>query len=308
MILDCIKEGFVVAHKNLMLVLIRIAATVINLISIFFFLGIPLLVAIAYMGIDMAHARDLLPFLMENPFEFVSKYIGLVFLVGASIMFYLTAASMILLYVMGGTLGVVRNSAINEQYRFSFSSFFSEANQNFFRLMLLLSALLLGLMVLLIAFLTIGGFSAFVITSLAGSGSMLHTFISSFITVSTIIVLSLIFLVCFIVSAYSAVAAVAERQSVMSSIKKSTDLLRERPGSIVLCVVLFAGSAVLNIVIFGVKMPLGVIPVLGPMMSIAVSLLGAVFYSYAAVVIWASLTVYFLRSTDEPVHAADYEI
>jgi ABC-type arginine transport system permease subunit len=163
-------------------------------------------------------------------------------------------------------------------------------------------------MILLIAFLTVGGMIAFVVNFLAGSGTMLNTFISSFITVSTIIVLSMIFLVCFIVSVYSAIAAVAERQSVMSSIKKSTGLLRKSPGAILLCIVLFAGAVALNAVIFGAKMPLGVIPVLGPMLSIAVSLLGAVFHSYAAVVIWASMTVYFLRSTDYPVHTADYEI
>jgi hypothetical protein len=308
MILDCIKEGFIIANKNLMLVLIRIAATVINLISIFIFFGIPLIAAVAYLGLDMTHARDLLPFLMDNPFEFASRYIGLIFLIGASFMFYLTAASMMFLYVMGGTLGVVRNSAVNAQYKFSFSSFFRESNQKFFRLVLLLSALLLGLTVLLIAILSVSGISAFVLKSFAGSGTMLNTFISSFIMVSTIIVLSMILLACFIVSVYSAIAAVAERQSVIISIKKSAGLLRKSPGAMLLCIVLFAGAVVLNAVIFGVKMPLGVIPVLGPMISIAVSLLGVVFHSYAAVVIWASMTVYFLRSTDDPVHAADYEI
>jgi hypothetical protein len=245
---------------------------------------------------------------MDNPFEFASRYIGLIFLIGASFMFYLTAASMMFLYVMGGTLGVVRNSAVNAQYKFSFSSFFRESNQKFFRLVLLLSALLLGLTVLLIAILSVSGISAFVLKSFAGSGTMLNTFISSFIMVSTIIVLSMILLACFIVSVYSAIAAVAERQSVIISIKKSAGLLRKSPGAMLLCIVLFAGAVVLNAVIFGVKMPLGVIPVLGPMISIAVSLLGVVFHSYAAVVIWASMTVYFLRSTDDPVHAADYEI
>ncbi len=133
MMIECIKEGFHLANRNYQLVFLRIIVVIINFISLLFFLGLPIIVAVAYMGFDLSHAVDLLPDLMENPFDLLSKYLGLVFLIGISFIFYLTFVSTIILYSLGGTLGVLRNSAVNIQYRFSLSSFFKEANNIFSR-------------------------------------------------------------------------------------------------------------------------------------------------------------------------------
>src|SRR4030066_1786878 len=111
MITECFKEGFYLANKNYQLVFLRIIVIIINFLSLLFSLGMPIIAAVAYMGFDLSHAVDLLPNLMENPFNFLSKYLGLIFLIGISFIFYLMLASTIILYSLGGTLGVLRNAA-----------------------------------------------------------------------------------------------------------------------------------------------------------------------------------------------------
>ena len=309
MILECIKEGFNLANKNLQLVFIRIAVTIINLVSFFISLGIPVLFAIIYMGFDLAHAKDLLPFLAENPGKFVSRYMGLVFLVGSSFVFYLTFVSILFLYSLGGTLGVLRTSAVNIQYKFSLSSFFKESNRNFGRLFWLISLVSFGATVLFVAFTVSGVLIAAIIQVLAGGGGgILELFFSSFIMVSVIILSIIFFSACLIFTGYSMVVSVMNGNGSMDCIKKTFDFLKQKPEAFLFYFILFAGSIIANSLFFVLKMPFNAVPVLGPVMNISLTLFSAVFQSYLALVIWSSLIIYYLKGTDYPVHSAEYQI
>jgi hypothetical protein len=308
MILECIKEGFALANKNLQLVFVRIVVTIINLVSFFISLGIPLVFAIIYMGFDLAHAKDLLPFLTENPVEFVSRYMGLVFLVGSSLVFYLTFVSILFLYSLGGTLGVLRASAVNIQYKFSLSSFFKEANRNFVRLFWIILLVSLGSVVLFTSFTISGGIIAAIIQALAGGGGILELFFSSFIMVSVIILSIIFFVACLMFTGYSMVVSVMNGKGAVDCIKKTFDFLKQKPEAFLFYFILFAGSIIANSIFFVLKMPFNMVPVLGPVMNIVLTLFSALFQSYLALVIWSSLIMYYVRGTNYPVYSAEYEI
>ncbi len=308
MILECIKEGFNRANQNLQLVLIRIAVTIINLVSLFIFIAIPLVIAALYMGFELAHARELLPYLLGNPFEFISRYLGLILLIGFSFLLYLTFVSMLFLYMIGGTLGVLRSSAENIGYKFSLSSFFMEAKQNYWRLFRLIFLVSLGCTALFIALVLFGGISAAIVQVLTAGRGVMEVFFNSFVLVSMISFSIIYILACIVFSAYSMVISVTDGTDSMECIKRTFDFLKQRPGAILFFFILLVGGGGVNFMFFILKMPFSMVPVLGQMMNIVLTLFSAVFQGYIAIVIWSSLIAYYLKIIDRPVNSTIYEI
>jgi hypothetical protein len=308
MMRECIKEGFNLANNNLQLVIIRIAATGINLTSIFVFIGMPVLVALAYLGFDLAHARDTLPYLMENPFEILSKYIGLVFLAGLSFFVYLVFISALFLYVLSGTLGILKNSAVNVQFRFSLSSFFKEANRNFFRIFRLSLLLFFTFPMIFISLVVTGGIAAGAGWIVAGTDTALEVFFSSFVSLSIMILIIMIFLAYFIFAVYSVVASFIDGSGVMDSIRRSYYFLKQKPAAFLFCAVLIIGFIALNLVFFLLRIPFSIDPVMAPIVNILFSLMNAVFQAYLGIVVWSSLIVYYVKGTNYPIYSATYEI
>ena len=304
MIIESIKEGFGLANNNLQLVLLHIAVTIINLIVLFIFLGLPVIAAIAYLGFDLAQAKDLLPFLVRNPFEFVSKYLALMFITGVSFVFYIVFTSTLFLYALGGTLGVLKNSAVNIQYKFSMASFFKEANINFSRLFRLVSLLVSGVIVLFLLFIVSGVMVAVIMQAVTESGSALEMFFSSF-SVLTIVVFSIIIVAAgFIFSVYSMIALVMEGRGVMDSIRRASGFLKQMPGAFLFYVILFIGIIAVNVVLYTIQVSF----IAAPLMTPLIYLLTAFFRNYLRIVIWSSLIVYYIKGTDYPVYYAGYEI
>lgn len=302
MIFECIKEGFVLTNNNLQLVLVRVAAAIMNLFSFFIFLGIPVIAAIAYLGLDISGARDMFPSLLANPFDFVSRYLGLVILLSASFVFYLLFFSVVILYVLSGCVGVLSNAAVNVEYTFSISSFFREANQNFIRLMWVLSIVLIILSALLLVFLLIAGVVSAAVQALSGTGTTIEVFFSAFMLISAIIIGALVSFASIVFSVYSVVVSVVERTGAIDSIKKTAGFLMDKPEALLYCLLLFAGAVVLSLLSFALKIPFSMVPLIGPAMGIGVSLLSIVFKSYISIAVWASLIVYYVKATDHPVY------
>jgi hypothetical protein len=304
MMIECIKEGFHLANRNYQLVFLRIIVAIINFISLLFFLGLPIIAAVAYMGFDLSHAVDLLPELMENPFNLLSKYLGLVFLIGISFIFYLTFVSTIILYSLGGTLGVLRNSAVNVQYRFSLSSFFREANSIFSRLLGLVSILSLIFIVLFIVIILSGGVAAGFMQGFSWAETTLEVFLGSFVVLSTIIFGIIIFFSWLIFTVYSLVCLVIEGKRSADTIKNTFNHLKKTPQAFLFFIILFAGAVAINLVFFLIMIPLGMLPLI----DIVLYLVNVVFQNYLAIVVWSALTVYYSKTANYPVSPATYDI
>ncbi len=303
MIIECIKEGFYLANKNLQLVLIRIIASLINLVSMIIFLGVPLLMAMKYLEIDMAGAQDMYLTILQNPFDFISRYLALILLSLVSLTGHLLFASILFLYVLGGSLGVLRTAAANLYYRFSLSEFFREAGKNFFPLMWLVSTVLAVLTVLVVVCLIIGGVVFSVVHTSSGAGTTAEVFFHSFLSMSALVFGVLILVAASVFYLYSIVVSVYEKTGTADSMKRAYRFLTSRPAGALHCIVLFAGAIALQTGILFLKVPFQIMPIMGALFIIAVALFSAVFQSYITVVVWASLLAYYKKATACPGHA-----
>jgi hypothetical protein len=304
MIMECIKEGFALANKNVHLVFIRVAVSLINLLGIVVFLGLPVIASLMYLGFDLARAQDIIPSLIGNPFEFITKYMSVFFLIATSFLFYLAFSAMVFFYSLGGTLGVLKNSVVNIQYTFRFSSFFKEAGSNFSRLMGLASLVVISLTALGIAFVITGAAIAAFTGALTETGSTLEMFFSSF-SFMTIVVLSIILVLYSLVFAvFSSLGLVVDGKGVMESIGRTFRFLNRTPHAYVYYLVLVAGFIVVNAVLYGLQVPVSLIPFFTPLLYV----FNAFIQSYLAIVLWSSLIVYYVKATNYPVYSSTYEI
>ncbi|MBI4682521.1 MAG: hypothetical protein HY757_05395 [Nitrospirae bacterium] len=304
MIKECVKEGFNLANKNLHLVFIQIIVSLINLVSLFIFIGLPLIAAILYLGFDLTQAKDMMPSLMTDPIEFITKYIWVVVLIGTSFLFHLIFRSVISLYTLGGTLGVLKDSAVNIQYKFSLSSFYKEAKINFSPLLWLLSLVFLAIIIFFIGFIITGGILSALVSVITEPESTLEIFLSSF-SLMTIIVFSIVIGVAGLVfGVYSIVVLVTDGKSVMDSISGTFDFLKRTPGAVLFYLILIVGFITVNAVFYGIQILVSVIPFIIPLVYI----MNAFFQGYLAIALWSSLIVYYVKNTNHPVYSTGYEI
>jgi len=287
MFAECIKEGFRLTHRNWQLIIVRLAFSFINLISLGFFLGIPVIVAILYLGFDLAHAMDILPYIMKNPIEYASRYLGLIFLIFIAIIMYLVFSSLLLLYILSGTLGVLKCSAVDELCRFRLSLFFREAGKNFSGLFWLITVLMAGFMVTMVLFAVIGGAGMTVIKSIGDTGMSVAVFVKYFIT-SAYFIFGIIFLFATLVfTAYSITVSVVEGTGTMESIKRAYYFLIGRPGAFIFYMILLAVLLVTNFVFVSFS----IIPFIAPLINI-------VLQKYLVIAVWSSLMVFYMKNTN----------
>ncbi len=302
--MECIKEGFVLANKNLQLVFVRIAVSIINLLSFFVFLGLPLLIAILSLGFDLAQAKEMMPFFMENPAEMVTKYLGLIFFAGSALIFYIIFTSVLFLYALGGTLGVIKSSAVNMRFRFSLSSFFMEARKNFSGLMWLITLVFLAAIVLFAVFMISGAIVAVTVQAVTESGSTMEMFFSSFALMTVVVFSIIIAFAGLAFGVYSVVILIADRKRVMDTMRSTYQFLKQKPAALLYYVILVAGFLLVNMVFYGIQISLSIMPFVAPLVYI----INAFFQSYLAIVLWSSLMVYYLKATGNPVYSSTYEI
>ena len=308
MIIESIKEGFALTNKNLQVTVIRVVTAIISFITLIFSLVIPLIAAMIYLGLDIASAQHMWPFLLQNPFAFVSRYLGVIMLFGFSLICYLSFVSMLFIYVLSGSVGVLRNAAVNLNFTFRLSTFFMEAGQNLGRLCRMLMLVGVVLILLLIAFLLISTVATASVNFISGSATFIGVYFKSFLLVAVMIFGLITFIASLVFSAYAVVICVIERAAAVDSIRKTWGFLKGNPMAFVYCIMLFAGAAVLSVLLFTVKIPVSFVPLLGPLFSIILSIMSVLVQSYISVAVWASLVAYYIKVTNYPVYTAEYEI
>lgn len=309
MIIECIKEGFHITHRNWQVILLKIAVTIVSLAGFFFFIGIPIAIAIAYLSVDIANIKDILPWIMsENPMEILSKYLGLAILIFIALILYLTAVSTLMLYTFGGMLGVLRNAALNIQYKFSFSSFFKEAKKLFFPLLWLFSIALLVItaIVIILGILTVVIF--FVTHAFSESGTRLSVFVTSFFSLLIIFLTIIGGLASIIFMVYAAMALAVEKKGVIDSFKNAWNFVTNKPMAFLFYIILVISIIAVNIILMILGGSFRMIPTVGPLINIPYKLIYYVLQSYLGIVMWGSLLVFYIKGINYPVYTATYDI
>jgi hypothetical protein len=306
MIIESIKQGFDLTHKNWQVILLKVAVGIINLVGFFIIVGIPFIIGILTLGVDIAQARDILPEIVNDPFEFFSKYLGLTILIFIAIVIYFFIVSIVLLYIFSGTLGVLRNAALDRDYKFSFSSFFREARNAFFPLLWLFSVSFLIITALIVFF----GILASVLISLTGISGDAKTPFSVFITYFFSL-LGIAILIAFIIyTAFAAIVLVIERSRVLNSFKLTWNFVKNTPMSFGFYILLIIGAIAVNFILIALGASLGSAPMVGFLFIIPHRLISSIIQSYLGMVMWGSLIAYYLkavhyRNQTDSVHTYD---
>jgi hypothetical protein len=308
MIAESIREGITLTHRNWQIIPIRFIVAIINVFALLIFIGIPVFFAIASLGIDLAQTRDALPGILENPSEIITNYLGIIALLLISVTLYLTIVSVITLYAFGGMLGVLRNSAINFQYRFNLASFFYEAKNLFFPLLWLLSLIFLVINGIVIIFGIFTGLFIITVTAMGDSASTLSVFLGIFLGLILIFLLLIGGLGILIYSVFAIMSMVVEGKGVIDSLKNSWKFIINKPSAILFYIILVLGILGINIVLMMTGGMLRMIPGAGFFLSIPYQFIYYSVQIYLGVVLWSSLVVYYTKGINYPVYKSAYNI
>jgi hypothetical protein len=180
--IEAIKDGFGLVHRNWQLVLIQIGMVLVSSIGFFIVVGIPLAVAFIIFGLDLTgltNVTDILRILKE-PYDLVSRYLGLFLLVIASFLLYIIMVAMLGIYVFGGSIGVIGKAIKDRPLKFSMRTFFDEAKRLFLRVLGFTS--IIGIIIIAAAFVlgVLGGGIAVLVSFARSQDSTLALFFGTF--------------------------------------------------------------------------------------------------------------------------------
>lgn len=308
MFMESIKEGFRLTHRNSQLVYIRMALGLINIIGFFLIVGGPAAAAAKSIGMDLSNASGLFNTLLKDPFDILSKYLVLLLIIFVAFIVYLIFSSLLHLYVLSGTLGVLKNSVTDMRYSFSFSSFLSESGKHFFPLMWLMSVTFMGLFLVLTVFLILSIIGFDIREPVSGAGSFINVFVSSFINLAFVVFGSIISLAAFVFVVYSMAVSVIEGSGVMNSLRKTSIFLKDRPSAFIYYFVLFFGIFAVNVLILLFEVPMGMASDGRLLMTLMAAFTGIAIQSYLMVALWSCLIVFYVKATNLIVHQPAYDI
>lgn len=294
---EAIKEGFRVINRNLPLVFIQIGVMIISFIAFIFLVGIPVGIAVIYLGIDLLKFKEALSAL-KDPIEFLNQYSGLAIFLVTSFILYLTAVTCLALFVFSGSLAIIKDSLEDPSERFSFKKFLSEGKRYFLPLCLLI--LILGLFFLVLIF-VLGAFVGTAIVLLTPYKDEMGIFLIVFAVISALILISLAlagFLLLLALSIYAVIALIVEELTTWKSIKRAINFVKENfleaIGFYLLLIAGYIGAAILMMMI---NFPFSMIPVIGPILTLPYQLLSYVIQIYLGLVIMASLMVFYMKKS-----------
>ncbi len=292
------------ANRNVSLIVIRIIVSFVKLAGMAVFAGIPLVAGILYLGMDIAQARDLIPFLSSDPFAFVNRYSPLVMLAVLCLFSYVTLSSLLTIYVFGGTLGVLQHAAEMPSAGFSLRKFMQEAAGHFTDLMWLLSLLSLVVVLTVLAILLMTGAGSFLLSILTFQGTLIDTFFGSFSMLAGIVFSAIALISGLVITVYASVVIVAEKRGVLASIRATVIFLRDNPAAVMLYILLIAGIIIVTVLFYGMYGSFAVFPFMIPLAWLA----HMVLKNYLAIFVWGSLVACY-ADTERPGYSdPEYEI
>jgi hypothetical protein len=304
---EAIKAGFQIVHKRLQLVGVQAVLMIVNCISFFIIVGIPLGIAFVMFGLDLtgiSHAKDIFS-MFANPSALIGKYLWLVLMVLFFALLYITLVTTLGLYVFSGSAGVIGGAVRDPSSPFSMKQFFAEARQFFFPL--LWYACLTGLVFLVIAFMLglFGGGIAALVSAAKTQDSTLALFLGIFFSLALALGTVGILLLFLAVTVYGVAVLYFRREGAWKAFKDAGALLRKRPDALWLYALLLLGYISGSFVAMLISYPFHLIPILGTIISFPLQLLSYMVQGYLGLVVVAVVfEYYYAREIKEELPAA----
>jgi len=271
MVTDLVKKSIDSASKNWQIVLLHFGLLFVYAIGFMIMVAAPFAVILAgSMDLNLQGISDL-PYAFGNITNMIVQNIVGLAVAMLALLLYLTIVSTVALYVFGATLGMLVKTVREEDYRFSLSSFMREGNRFFGRMIWLTFCLGLIFLAIMIGISIIAGGGAMIISPLLSSESGPVYFIGIFISLLIASSVLVVFVLFAVVSAFSLITLVAEDIKAIAAFKETMAFMRREPRSILF---FLAASGLYILAACGVMIitiPLGLIPLIGPLLSIPIS-------------------------------------
>jgi len=303
--IEAIKDGFGLVHRNWQLVLIQIGMVLVSSIGFFIVVGIPLAIAFIIFGIDLTGlttVTDILRILKE-PFDLVSRYLGLFLLVIASFLLYIIMVAMLGIYVFGGSIGVIGRAIKDRHLKFNMRTFFDEAKRLFLRVLGFTAAI--GLIVIAAAFVLgiLGGGVKSLVSFAQSQDSTLSLFLGTFFSLILITILSIFILGILSVTLYGVASLFFKNTGSLKSLWEAMHYLARHPNAFWLYTILWVGYVLISFLLILLSHSFIFVPVIGPIFSFPYQLISYIFQTYLGLAVIATVFSYYY-STEIPSEPA----
>lgn len=295
---ETIKDGFRIINSRWQLIVVQAVMMLMNCVGFFIIVGIPLGIAFIIFGLDLtglAEMKDIMA-MIKNPAELVSKYFGLILIIIACFLFYVTLVTTAGLYVFSGSIGIIGRGIIDPSSKFSSKNFFGEARRLFFPMMWY--SLLVGLVFLAITFALglFGGGIAAVVSAARSQDSTLALFLGIFFSLVVVLIGLSFILGALAVTVYGIAALYFKGGGATASFRTAFRFLWNRQQAFWLYVVLLAGYVLLSFFIMLIVYPFNLIPIIGTIISFPFQILSYIAQSYLGLIILASIFNYYYEA------------
>ncbi len=292
---EAIRSGFQMINRRLQLVGIQAALMVINCVSFFIIVGIPLGIAFVIFGLDLTgitQAKDIFG-IFSSPADFLTKYLWLILVVVVCALIYLLMVTTLGLYVFAGSAGVVGRAILEPSRDFSMKQFFGEARQFFFPLMWYTCLVSVIFIVLAFLFGLLGGGIAAVVSVAKSQDSTLALFLGIFFSLVlglAVVVAALVFLA---VTVYGIVELYFRREGSWKAFRSAGAFLWKQQDAFWLYTLLFLGYICGSFMAMLISYPFHLIPIIGTIVSFPLQLLSYMVQGYLGLVVLAAVFIYY---------------
>ncbi len=238
---DALKQGIERVNKNYQLLFVQTGALIIAFFLFILIVGVPLIIVFTKTGIELP--ENGLKGLIELIFnKGLSTYISIVITVIAGLLIYIVIASIIFIYTLAGTSGVIMHS-ISGRGDYSWR-LFTSLGKGLFKRFLQLS--ILGLLMLILLSFLAGLFSGLTqVTSI--SGDLLRDFLRNFLNLLSIL-LSLGAVIFFMaIFTYAAGFMILKEEKTIGALKDSLNFVTGKPDALIFYTFLSIGAIILTI-------------------------------------------------------------
>jgi hypothetical protein len=293
---ETIKGGFRLVNRNWQLVAVQAVAKVISCVGFFLLIGIPLMVAFIKFGVDLigvAETRNVLG-MLYNLRDLLSRYFGLVLAVVAGGLLYLLLMTMIWLYTLAGSVGVIGSDIREPSSRFSMHGFFEGARKFFFPLSWYF--LVVGLVFVAIFFVLglFGGGVAALISAARAQDSTLALFLGMFFYLVLMLLGAVLFLGALAATAYGIAVLFFRRTGAIRSFTSGLNFIWTRPDAFWLYVLLLAGYVILSFIVILLISPFYMVPVIGSIFFFPLQIFAVyIVQRYMSLIMTAAVFIYY---------------
>lgn len=297
--LATLKEGINTVHKNWQLLVIQFLSLLLSCISFFVIVGIPVVFAFVILGIDLTEVlryKDIIEALRGTT-GLLHKYFGMAILILLSLFIYLFFILTLWIFVLSGTIGVIRKSILDVSYKFNMKSFYLEGRSLFVPVFFFTN--IIGIIFILCAFLLgfLGGAASNIIESARGQELALSIFLSVFFS---LLILSIgIILIVFILSVTvygMAYLSFSLSKNPFHTIKETIKYIFEHPSSLGFYALLLLGYIAVGFLIVLITSPVVLIPVIGPFLSVPFQIFTYAVQVYIGLILLSSAFHYYKRT------------